>query len=96
MHCTRSKSTEIPLFEPLDEPDLMIGTILANGHRTVLSTYVHTCGLGMVRNGARKRYVPICPQTLTDISAKARTNKEIHEDYVIRHTKYTQTSKIIP
>ncbi len=68
---------EIPWCEPLDEPDLMIGTILVNGHRTVLSTYVHTCRLGMVRNGPRKRYVPICPQTLTNISARARTHKEI-------------------
>ena len=68
---------EIPWCEPLDEPDLMIGTILVNRHRTVLSTYVHTCGLGMVRNGTRKRYIPICPQTLTDISAKARAHKEI-------------------
>ena len=77
MRCTRSESTEIPWCEPLDEPDLMIGTILVNGHRTVLSTYVHTCGLGMVRNGTRKRYVPICPQTLANILAKARTDKEI-------------------
>jgi hypothetical protein len=77
MRCTRSESTEIPWCEPLDEPDLMIGTILVNGHRMVLSTYVHMFGLGMVRNGTRKRYVPICPQTLTDISAKAQTDKEI-------------------
>ena len=55
MHYTRGESTEIPLCEPLDEPDLMIGTILVNGHRTVLSTHVHMFGLGMVRNGTRKR-----------------------------------------
>ncbi len=55
MHCTRSKLTEISWSEPLDEPDLMIGTILVNRHCTVLSTYVHTCGLDMVRNGTRKR-----------------------------------------
>jgi len=69
MHCTRSESTEIPLCEPLDEPDLMIGTILVNGHRTVLSTYVHTCGLGMVRNGTRKQYVPICLRSIATIVA---------------------------
>jgi hypothetical protein len=55
MRCTRSESTEIPWCEPLDEPDLTIGTILVNGHHTVLSTYLHTCGLGKVRNGMRKR-----------------------------------------
>ncbi len=46
MRYTRSESMEIPWCEPLDEPDLMVGTILVTGHRTVLSTYVHTCGLG--------------------------------------------------
>jgi len=46
---------EIPWCEPLDEPDLTIGTNLVNGHRTVLSTCVHTCGLGTVRNDTRKR-----------------------------------------
>ncbi len=35
----------------LDEPDLMIGAILVNGHRTVLSTCVRMCGLGTIRNG---------------------------------------------
>ena len=77
MHCARSESTEIPWGEPLDEPDLMIGTILVNGHRTVLSTYVHTCGLGMVRNGTRKRYVPICLQSIATIVAAGFSHKEI-------------------
>jgi len=55
MRCIRSKLIEIPWCEPLDEPDLTIGTILVNGHCTVLSTYVHTCGLGTVRKGMRKQ-----------------------------------------
>ena len=33
---------EIPWCEPLDEPNLTIVTILVKGHRTVLSTDVHT------------------------------------------------------
>ena len=55
MRWTRSESIEIPWCEPLDELDLMIGTILVNRHRRVLSTYVHMCGLGMVRNGTKKQ-----------------------------------------
>jgi hypothetical protein len=72
---------EIPWCEPLDEPDLTIGTILMNRHCTVLSTYIHTCKLGTVRNDTRKRYVPICPQTLANILAKARAHKEIYSNF---------------
>ena len=77
MRCTRSESTEIPWCEPLDEPDLMIGTILVNGHHRVLSTYVHMCGLGMVRNGTRKQYVPICLRSIATIVAAGFSHKEI-------------------
>jgi len=39
MRCTRSESTEIPWCEPLDEPDLTIGTILVNGHFLINSIF---------------------------------------------------------
>ncbi len=80
---------EIPLCEALDEPDLTIGTILVNEHCMVLSTYVHTCRLSTVRNGTRKRQVPIRPQTLADISAKVRAHQEI----CATNTKPTYTNK---
>ena len=77
MGCTRSESTEIPWCEPLDEPDLTIGTILVNGYRTVLSTCVYTCGLSTIRNFTRKLTYHFYLRSIAEILAAVFSHKEI-------------------
>ena len=62
-----SYMTSFAAFPPFQRTDMI----------SVLSIYLHSYGFSRMRNSLRKRWVPICPQTIAKISAMARAHKEI-------------------